>query len=300
MSLGKNIQKIRKKHDMTQEQLAEKLDVSRQSVSKWESDATYPEMNTLVQLCEMFSVDMDTLLRKDVEIFYSEDIVGYDKQMTLFARLVSFAVGLILFGLSIMLLLGSRANITERQNSLATIIFFVFIIIAVLIFVVTGMQREYFVKKNPQIPLFYSEEQIDAFHRKVPVYTAGSIGIILIGLLFILGSEFLPVPKGYTDSIYVALFMFLIAIGASLLTYVGLLKDKYDIEKYNKTQTQQKGEEQQKVDSLFGKWCGCIMLIAVIVFLVTGFIWEAWRISWIVFPVGGILCGIASIILSKE
>lgn len=42
MSLGENLQFLRKKNDITQEQLAEKLEVSRQSVSKWESDTTYP------------------------------------------------------------------------------------------------------------------------------------------------------------------------------------------------------------------------------------------------------------------
>lgn len=42
MSLGENLQFLRKRENMTQEQLAEALEVSRQSVSKWESDSTYP------------------------------------------------------------------------------------------------------------------------------------------------------------------------------------------------------------------------------------------------------------------
>ena len=54
MSLGENLQYLRKRDNITQEQLAEQLDVSRQSVSKWESDTTYPEMEKLLQLCQMF------------------------------------------------------------------------------------------------------------------------------------------------------------------------------------------------------------------------------------------------------
>lgn len=48
MSLGENLQFLRKRNDITQEQLAEKLNVSRQSVSKWESDTAYPEMDKLL------------------------------------------------------------------------------------------------------------------------------------------------------------------------------------------------------------------------------------------------------------
>lgn len=49
MSLGENLQFLRKRENMTQEQLAEALEVSRQSVSKWESDSTYPETDKLMQ-----------------------------------------------------------------------------------------------------------------------------------------------------------------------------------------------------------------------------------------------------------
>ena len=68
MSLGENLQFLRKKSEITQEQLAEKLEVSRQSVSKWESDAAYPEMDKIIQICDLFHVGMDDLVRKDVSL----------------------------------------------------------------------------------------------------------------------------------------------------------------------------------------------------------------------------------------
>lgn len=83
MSLAENLQYLRAREGVTQEQLAERLDVSRQSVSKWESAASYPEMDTLLKLCDMFQVDMDTLLRGSVEKSLSEDTAGYDRFMTL-------------------------------------------------------------------------------------------------------------------------------------------------------------------------------------------------------------------------
>ncbi len=92
MSLAENLQYLRAREGVTQEQLAERLDVSRQSVSKWESAASYPEMDTLLKLCDMFQVDMDTLLRGSVENSLSEDTAGYDRFMTLYARKIAGGV----------------------------------------------------------------------------------------------------------------------------------------------------------------------------------------------------------------
>lgn len=67
MSFGQNVQFLRKMHNkMTQEELAEKLSVSRQTVSKWELDAAYPEIGKLIELCNLFSCSMDRLVREDL------------------------------------------------------------------------------------------------------------------------------------------------------------------------------------------------------------------------------------------
>ena len=66
MKFGLNLQKLRKEQGISQEQLAEKLGVTRQSVSKWESGASYPEMDKIVALCNMFHCDLDVLINKDV------------------------------------------------------------------------------------------------------------------------------------------------------------------------------------------------------------------------------------------
>ena len=68
MNFASNLQKLRKDKNMSQEALAEKLDVTRQSVSKWESGVTYPEMDKLISICKIFNVDMDTLVNGDVSL----------------------------------------------------------------------------------------------------------------------------------------------------------------------------------------------------------------------------------------
>ncbi len=62
MELGANIQKHRLKNGLSQEQLAEKLSVSRQSVSKWELGQSYPEVDKIIQMSLLFSVPTDDLL----------------------------------------------------------------------------------------------------------------------------------------------------------------------------------------------------------------------------------------------
>ena len=66
MSLSKNLKRIRKENNLSQEQLADKLGVSRQAVSKWESEQAYPEMEKMVAICKMFNLNIDELLNQDV------------------------------------------------------------------------------------------------------------------------------------------------------------------------------------------------------------------------------------------
>ena len=75
MSLGTNIQYLRKLNKLTQEQFAEKMGVTRQTVSRWESDEVTPELNKLVELCSTFSCKLDELVRENMsskDDIYSE------------------------------------------------------------------------------------------------------------------------------------------------------------------------------------------------------------------------------------
>lgn len=67
-TLGNRIQELRKERKMTQEELAEKLDVTPQAVSKWETDNSYPDISLLVELANLFNCTVDELLgRKNNE-----------------------------------------------------------------------------------------------------------------------------------------------------------------------------------------------------------------------------------------
>ena len=73
MTIGEKITHLRVAANMSQETLADKLSVSRQSVSKWEMDQSLPQIDKVLQLCEMFKISTDELLYDKITINRSKD-----------------------------------------------------------------------------------------------------------------------------------------------------------------------------------------------------------------------------------
>ena len=67
MELGNRIKKFREKINMSQEELADKVYASRQTISNWENDKTYPDINSLKLLSNIFDVSLDNLIEGDIE-----------------------------------------------------------------------------------------------------------------------------------------------------------------------------------------------------------------------------------------
>lgn len=294
MSFGENLQFLRKKNNLTQEALAEKLEVSRQSVSKWESDSAYPEMEKLLRICELFSCNLDTLLRGDVEQSQQEDTAQYDRAMNTFSKRIATGVGLLIAGLGVQCLLSSFA----RMEPVADMCLMLFVVIGVILLVLAKLDRDGFIKRHPVIAPFYTEEQLDAFQKKFTRWMACSIGAVLLGLVWMLGSEELPLPRTCTDgdNFYLPFFLFIIAGALWAILYICIQQWKYNIEMYNQENSPEGKAHSNKV----GKWCICIMLLSTAVFLATGFLADAWHVNWLAFVIGGLLCGIVSIVLAKE
>ena len=79
MKFGENLKIIRKNKKMSQEQLAEKVNVSRQSVSKWETGEAYPEMNNILELCKIFNCKINDLIHNDMS-----DISSLDEELIMY------------------------------------------------------------------------------------------------------------------------------------------------------------------------------------------------------------------------
>ena len=294
MSLAENLQYLRAREGVTQEQLAERLDVSRQSVSKWESAASYPEMDTLLKLCDMFQVDMDTLLRGSVENSLSEDTAGYDRFMTLYARKIAGGVSAIVGSVA----LWSFLSALGLSEMLGTAMLLLVIAAAAVVFIASGMEEEHFRKKHPVIPDFYTEPQKERFHRRYIWYIAGGVGAILLGVvMMVLAFTVLPEREPY-ESYIGAAFLVIVACAVYFLIYGGMLEDKYNIAKYNRQNNPTPEDKSRRRRATTA--CAVIMILATAVFLFAGLAYYKWNWAAIIYPVGGVLCGAAWMLLGPR
>lgn len=92
MQVGKQIQHYRKKKNLSQDDLAEIIFVSRQSISNWERGATYPDIQNLLLLSKVFEVSLDKLVKGDLEtmkqIIHDQEFIRYQKDGIIFSILL--------------------------------------------------------------------------------------------------------------------------------------------------------------------------------------------------------------------
>ena len=107
MDLGKKIIEMRKNAKLSQEQLAEKLNVTRQTISNWENNKFYPDIDALVKISKYFKISLDDLLSYDDKVLEylkdSTDIVKSNKKLL-------YAILLNIFIFILFIIIGITAN----------------------------------------------------------------------------------------------------------------------------------------------------------------------------------------------
>lgn len=83
MILAEKIQYLRKEHGFTQEQLAEQCNVSRQAITKWESDIAIPETEKIIFLSKLFKVSIDELLKDELDIIGVKEVSSCGKSLVI-------------------------------------------------------------------------------------------------------------------------------------------------------------------------------------------------------------------------
>lgn len=137
MKFGDNLKLLRKEKKLSQEELAEKMNVSRQSVSKWETGEAYPEMNNILQLCKIFGCKINSLVNDNIEDVNSLDeeikmsvvkfkeekqrkVKGLSKAIMIIAKIakVCVIVGAVCVALSAIVIPIVTSNIKVENNQI--------------------------------------------------------------------------------------------------------------------------------------------------------------------------------------
>lgn len=121
-----NIKKIRKEHNLSQEQLAEELGVSRQAISKWESGAAYPEMDKIISICKKYNCNIDDLLHSDLKEVKGEEETknNINKYIDEFFKFITDSVNLF-----IRMKFGSKLKFLFEQAFIAFVLWILCLII---------------------------------------------------------------------------------------------------------------------------------------------------------------------------
>ena len=312
MSFSENLQTLRKANNISQEQLAERLDVSRQAVSKWETDGGYPEMDKIIALCSIFGCTMDELVTGKISVDMPNERKEYDSHYNRFAKGMALGVGLIIFGVAMVVLL-SAISMTELMDAIGVTVLFMCIGVAVAIFIVLGLEDENFKRLHRNMPEIYTEEERSRFLTGTfPKAIAAGVALIFLGLVLVVLVGSIAIRRPHMldiETLSVAAFLTCIAVATTLFVYAGIQHDKYDIKKYNHEIEKHEGIKNtdfpetvrmKRHRTLVGKICGIIMLTATAIFLGIGFVFNIWSPTWAVFPIGGILCGIVGIAFGEH
>jgi hypothetical protein len=161
-----------------------------------------------------------------------------------------------------------------------------------------GLGHDAYMRKHPQVKPFYSEDQIEKADRRFRLVITFSTGLMLMSVLWLVGSFALPLPGDWGRLLYVAIFMLIFGLSVAIMSFSGLQKSKYDIEKYNESNTPEarKAEQEINENSPVGKWAGAVFMIAIAVFLVLGLGWQLWHPGWVAFPAAIFLTAIGAIV----
>ncbi len=156
MNLGERLFELRKAKNLTQDDVAEKLNVSRQTVSKWETDQSTPDFDKIVPLCELFEIGVDELLtgKKPVEEKKQENVLTKQEVKEKSAKVVSSSV--FLYFLAIIVLIVS-IPVLNMNPVLATALFLLLI----------GWSTTRIIRHYMSIPKFeQTEEEIQMEERQ--------------------------------------------------------------------------------------------------------------------------------------
>ena len=317
MILAEKIIKMRKQQGWSQEDLAMHMGVSRQSVSKWESMASIPDLDKIIKLSKLFGVSTDYLLKDDLEedpvseVILDEKDADYDKrkvtldeantyiELRVMAALrIAMGVAACIISPVVLILLGDFAesgmiNMTEDMaGGVGTAVLLVFVASAVMNFVAVGLKLEKFeYMEKDLLALEYGvagivEKKKEQYEDTFKFSIALGIGLCIMSAvpLLITGAF---IEKEHMIAIAVDLLLLLVAAGVFLIVKSVITMETYHHLLEEGDYTQEKKVEAKKNKNLSKVYWYC----ALAIYLLWSFLSGAWYITWVVWPVAGVFFG---------
>ena len=329
MILADKIIDLRKKNGWSQEELADQLGVSRQSVSKWESAQSVPDMGRVVQLSQLFGVTTDYLLKDNIEQadVAADNTAGDSPERTVsieeandFLRVKEknasrVALGVLLCILSpvVLVLLGGAQSLkmiglSEAQAvglGLTVLILMVGGAVALFVTCALGSSRfQYLEKEN--IDTLYGVEGMAKERREKfrPTYvrqlTLGIVLCVLAALPIFLSILFLGEEERFGHVLGVAATLVLAGIGVMLIVRAAVLWGAYQQLLEEGDYSREVKENNRSLEAFNGIYWGLVTAG----FLCWSFISGNWHQTWIVWPVAGVaygaICGIVKALRRKN
>ncbi len=304
---------LRKKNGWSQEELAEKLNVSRQAVSKWEGAQSVPDMSRIIQLSELFGVSTDYLLKDSMEqAEHSRESTPDSSSRTVSmeeanaflntkeenSRRVALGVMLcVLSPVALILLGGAQAfgllNWTENAAcGVGLVILMLMIVPAVGLFVISNLRisRYEYLEKEPVETLYGVTGMVRERKEKFrPVHTR----YLLTGIMLCVASA-VPLficmifrSESFWTVLGIASVLVLAAAGVLLIIRVSIIWGSYQMLLEEEEYSRENKENSKRCGYIGGiYWC-----LATAGYLAWSFIGNAWDRSWIIWPVAGVAFG---------
>lgn len=315
MILADKILSLRKSSGWSQEELAEKMNVSRQSISKWESAAAIPDINRILELAQIFGVTTDYLLKDELgdTVYSGSDEIGLRTRVSLqemndfltikmdAGRYVALGVMLCILSPVLLILLSaaSEAGYAITENAAAGIgitVLLLLVSVAVAIFIISGAKTKRFdYLQNGEFELEYGlsgilQEKKNAFEKRyVQSVAAGTVLCILCAVPVILAGVF-DAPDLILSAL-IALLLAIVSVGVYLFIAFGTIKSCYD--QLLSTGDFDPGKQQEK--KRIGKFAGAYWPIVVAIYLGWSFLTSDWGFTWMVWPLAGLIfAGVAA------
>ena len=330
MKLADKVILLRKQKGWSQEELATQMDVSRQSVSKWESGASIPDIDKILLLSQIFGTTTDFLLKDDIVTSEESDnetdnnsnvikeipkrhVTRQEATDFLAARkkasprmalgvalcIISPVVMMVLCGLAEGKLYGMTENLACAIG-LGTLL--VIVTIAVSIFITTGMslsRYEYMEKELVILDMNLAEEiknESDCYMPTFSRYIVIGVVLCIISVIPLLTFSNIMNDNDFVVFLSLGVLLLIVACGVWCFVRAGVIKGAYDQILQKEDYTAEKKLAKKKLNPIAPVY----WMVVTIIYLLVSFLTNCWDLTWLIWVVAGITFGIITVIIQSK